>query len=376
MTRDRDSREANLVAHPDDRAAHAAYADWLTEHGDPRGEFIQVQLALEDETQTPENRSHLREVEKALLARHGIEWLGGLAPFVLEPADNVVNTGFARGWLDRLEISNLKVPFAEALANAPQTRLLRSLRILVVAPPLPRQTGEPIPTNQPWPLGILAQSPHLQNVRWFQLGSEGEVTPDDNGLVGGRDRDRVGLVRRFSRLEELYFNADLGNAAELYGLETFTRLRVLHVRGLRDDVDAVAENPALRRLIRLSIDPYGRDDELSLEGVRRLLHARHLRRLTHLRLHRCENGDRLCRMIVRSPLLPQLKELGLLESRISIRGAGVLADCEEIAGLELLDLSRNYLGRRGVSRLARAGVNYLADNQRRPDDDYYDGVQE
>src|SRR5262245_32071776 len=41
--------ENAIFANPDDLGAHAAYADWLIEQGDSRGEFIQVQLALEDE---------------------------------------------------------------------------------------------------------------------------------------------------------------------------------------------------------------------------------------------------------------------------------------------------------------------------------------
>src|SRR5262249_5265412 len=40
--------EEALAEDPDDRAAHAAYADHLAERGNPRGELIQVQLALED----------------------------------------------------------------------------------------------------------------------------------------------------------------------------------------------------------------------------------------------------------------------------------------------------------------------------------------
>src|SRR5436190_22265883 len=41
--------EQALAEDPDDLAAHSAYADLLVELGDPRGEFIQVQLALERE---------------------------------------------------------------------------------------------------------------------------------------------------------------------------------------------------------------------------------------------------------------------------------------------------------------------------------------
>src|SRR5262245_31263738 len=42
------SLEAALAEDPGDVAAHSAYADYLQEQGDPRGEFIQVQLALEE----------------------------------------------------------------------------------------------------------------------------------------------------------------------------------------------------------------------------------------------------------------------------------------------------------------------------------------
>src|SRR5262249_26322288 len=46
----REALEAALTENPDDLAAHMAYADLLSEEGDPRGEFSQVQLALEDES--------------------------------------------------------------------------------------------------------------------------------------------------------------------------------------------------------------------------------------------------------------------------------------------------------------------------------------
>ena len=44
----RTALEEALAANPDDVASHAAYADHLADLGDPRGELIQVQLALED----------------------------------------------------------------------------------------------------------------------------------------------------------------------------------------------------------------------------------------------------------------------------------------------------------------------------------------
>jgi uncharacterized protein (TIGR02996 family) len=40
----RESLELALVENPDDLASHMAYADYLSDHGDPLGEFIRVQL--------------------------------------------------------------------------------------------------------------------------------------------------------------------------------------------------------------------------------------------------------------------------------------------------------------------------------------------
>src|SRR5689334_18472472 len=42
--------EAGLLDHPEDIARWSAYSDYLTEQGDPRGEFMRVQLLLEDES--------------------------------------------------------------------------------------------------------------------------------------------------------------------------------------------------------------------------------------------------------------------------------------------------------------------------------------
>src|SRR5437762_3072073 len=79
--------EDALQENPDDLAAHAAYADLLTEQGDPRGEFISVQLALEDPTRPAAERDRLRRRERELLDAHEREWLGELAPLLLGTTD-------------------------------------------------------------------------------------------------------------------------------------------------------------------------------------------------------------------------------------------------------------------------------------------------
>src|SRR5438876_12253455 len=77
--------EAAILAHPEDIANHMAYADWLAEQGDPRGEFIQVQMRLEQEGLKAADRKKLQKREQELLKKYEREWLGSLAGPVLDP---------------------------------------------------------------------------------------------------------------------------------------------------------------------------------------------------------------------------------------------------------------------------------------------------
>ena len=64
----------DIVEHPDDDAPRLVFADWLQEQPDPerraRGEFIAVQLALEDDSRPKKERAALTKREKALLKEH------------------------------------------------------------------------------------------------------------------------------------------------------------------------------------------------------------------------------------------------------------------------------------------------------------------
>lgn len=66
-----------VYEHPRDDGRRAVLADVLTELGDPRGEFIALQLS-------PHPR-HARRVNE-LLRAHGAEWLKPLSPFIVVPS--------------------------------------------------------------------------------------------------------------------------------------------------------------------------------------------------------------------------------------------------------------------------------------------------
>src|SRR5262245_27408900 len=166
--------EKALVANPDDLATHMAYADHLTEQGDPRGEFIQVQLALEDPRRSPEQRESLRRREQDLLQKYQREWLGEAAEALLGELSeeqliqrfglqythaNFAEFRFARGWLDQLRLKSFTTAFAAAVGRSPTLGLMRELTVTNTQYD---DTGN----------GELAKWPGLECLRRFQLGPE------------------------------------------------------------------------------------------------------------------------------------------------------------------------------------------------------------
>src|SRR5262245_5524871 len=65
-----------ILANPSEDGPRLVYADWLDEHGDPRGELIRVQCELAQLPAGDPKRPRLAAREKKLLKRHGRDWAG------------------------------------------------------------------------------------------------------------------------------------------------------------------------------------------------------------------------------------------------------------------------------------------------------------
>jgi uncharacterized protein (TIGR02996 family) len=382
----RQALEAALAADPDDLGAHMAYADWLTEHGDSRGEFIQVQLALEDPRRLARERERLKRREQELRAAHEREWLGSLATYLLDVKDVGRSAGpgrtryrhlLARGWLDTLHVERLTVPFARLLAQAPEARLLRRLTVFETAdrgleertdaeeeaagPYLPG-LGLP-PGEERYCLSPLQQSPYLTNVRFFHLGlpmdeTSADAFPSRVARAGGV----VEVFARMPRVEELHLLAFGYDAGRLFALPTLGNLRVLQVYHLRHyPVARLAANPAVANLTHLLLHPDRPTSAdylpvIGREDVRALLASPHLRSLRHLELHLAEVGDTGCADIVASGILKRLEVLDLRYGTISDAGARALAACPDLRRLDRLLVAHNLIGAVGRDVLGAAGV--------------------
>src|SRR5438067_2086996 len=82
---------------PDDDLPRLIYADYLDERGDPRGEFIRIQIERPTLPFNVARRYELGARERELLRLHEEEWLGPLAAVVS-------NHEFRRGFIDRVMV--------------------------------------------------------------------------------------------------------------------------------------------------------------------------------------------------------------------------------------------------------------------------------
>jgi uncharacterized protein (TIGR02996 family) len=360
----RQAMEQSLAANPDDLATHMAYADHLVELGDPRGEFIQVQLALEDPRRSAEERRTLQAREQELLGRHQREWIGEAAELLLAQPESPVDAfnrlfglelyraggfkfRFARGWLDALVLPQFSPALAEALGRSPTIRLLRQLSI---------EEADYDHNGQE----ALARWPCLDCVRSFQIGPSGNCHITGDGLLP--------VVAGMKRIEELYLYAHLAPTAEIFALP-MPNLRKLHVYHIYEyPLDVLGNNPTLGNLVELSCWPHGLepgDDRAYIQPgpFRELCFSPHLKSLTHLELYLTDLGDEGVRAIVESGLLKRLRVLDLWSGRITDEGARLLASSPDIRHLQRLRLSQNALTEAGVEALRATGVSLEADRQ-------------
>ncbi len=107
-----------IYEHPHDLDARSVYADWLTSQGDPRGEFIALQLARPLPTTRPWQwyKRRVPTREERLLRTHEKTWVGRLGAFL---GHVYFERGFpAWGFLaNEVDVSTIAIPEAATLEH-------------------------------------------------------------------------------------------------------------------------------------------------------------------------------------------------------------------------------------------------------------------
>ena len=394
-----------ILSDPDDATPYAVYADWLTEHGDPRGEFIHVQLQLEDEQIGSARRKKLRQREKQLLARYEEQWLGAYARLLMDnpmvrhgeygPNGPNFKYRFERGFLASLRVARLYVSVARTIRDAPETRFLRELIIDSIE-------GEPYEGSDDFELAQFEPGPDVPTSRdahmagayplagvrefsalhTFQVGDIGEEDLIDQRMPGNyrpgdchcycKPVDEI--VNKMPGLKHLHLLCKYYDLEALFSskkLKQLQTLRIYHLGERREQyaypLDRLARNKTFANLRVLAFHPHYRqrfeESFLPLEQVKAVLYSKHLKNLTGLQLRLSDMGDEGCHEIVKSGILQRLKILDLRHGCVTDEGARILAECPDLKHLEFLDLARNGLTQEGIRALGRTGVSFQAGNQ-------------
>jgi uncharacterized protein (TIGR02996 family) len=362
--------EQGVIAHAHDLVRWAALSDYLAEQGDPRGEFMSVQLALEDPGIPAKQRTALKKQEAELLKQHEREWLGGLADLNLDPK----RYSFSRGWLNRLEFDTLTVQQARTLAKCPEARLLRELAIETA------ESEAPVGSEQRYidsyyepgpdvPEGIdaydgpgfhaLCRVPWLKSVRVFHLG---EVGDQEYYNCHTRGELAYHIVKQMPNVEELRLYAHRVDANKIFPLP-MPNLRVLELfHSMGYPLERLAANKTVTDLRVLRCHPHALEFDDEEDGAYiRLAQLKAVCRanwpnLTHLCLRLTDFGDAGAKEIVESGVLKRLKVLDLQGGCMTDKGAELLAKCPDLKNLESLNLRSNALAAAGIAALQATGV--------------------
>jgi len=337
---------AEVIAAPRSIAPRRVYADALLEAGDPRGEFIQLQCALEELGPDDPAREALEARATDLLALHEPAWTRELRD-ACGLHDNPFELGFRRGFVERARLRGARV--REVLPLLVARTPLRELRIRTTDPA--RELGE---------------VPGLVELEGLQL----------SGSASGEDLARA-LASWPHRGQLRWLEADRGaavvhavaGAPALAGLERLS-LGSVDARGLA--ALAAATHLASLRALRLSdvvldgadLDALGRSEAwpaleaLELQRVRAIGHgARALARLCAARLRelRCARGTEAADALALAARARDLEVLDLEGVRISDTGAlALLHGPAALARLRYLDVSDTGLSDPGLASVIAA----------------------
>jgi uncharacterized protein (TIGR02996 family) len=357
-----------IRAYPDDDAPRLVFADWLDEQGDPRGEFIRVQLSLAqlereasaagDRRLRPERedlRADLQRRERALLDEHKEKWIAPFRRYATRPV-------FCRGFVEEVNVdAHNFVRHAPELFTAGPLRHIYLLDIggtlpfVLQSPLLSRlsaltihasHVGEPLAR-------AVAASEYLGGLKRLDLSRNRFEHEAAAQLAAGH-----GL----SRLEELDLRENElgeGGARALAASPHFGCLRVLELRGNRlgpAGAEVLASSERLPALERLGLA----DNEVGAPRISSLSRVHDLLRIPVLDLSSNDIGPAALLVILNRPSGPsshevRLRELDLTDNNeLGDDGARILARSPHLASLRVLKLATCGIGDEGARALAES----------------------
>ncbi len=308
------TREAfldQILARPDDDTPRLIFADWLEEHGDPRGEFIRLQCQLaRDEGADDAVAKRVAE----LLRQHQDEWLQDVKPSLRSGLR--FERGFVAGW--SVWMVEMPVHSDAIFRTAPLLRWVELHQHM--ASSVAVMVAEQI-----------ANTPLLQNLEELRL----------DGAFTSAAEAAILSSAYLDKLQSLVIHD--GNSLDTRLLVrdgSFSRLQSLDIRGcnIRDqgaqNIAGARCFPSLESL-RLS------GNNLTASGVRAIVRAHRLDRVSALDLSNNNTGDDGALAIAATAASSRFRWLSLAHTGITDISAGPMAHAGPLSQLEHLDLRGN-----------------------------------
>ncbi len=369
---------------PDDDAPRLAYADWLAERGDPRGDFIRVDCEMEGLDEADPRREPLAERYNALISKHGKKWVKPLGELGLRPMFN--NAIYPSLWFERGMIEHLTIDKRGAIPGNAE-------KIFELAPTVRRLTIERCSPD----FAGIARCPQMSRVIELNLSGELKLSIADLQLLLGSphfaqlrvlrlDSKPLGeemidaiIQSKLSRLEVLDLNfceLDGHAIAKLVGSDKLATLKSLGLNYNRFDETAaqvMAASPHLQNLETLTLDSnrFGpaasrtlaaaqlprlrrlslEQNELGRQGLENLLSGSLLAGVEDLSLAFNDLQDGGLRQLAASPSIGKLCKLSVYHNEIGPEGLQALLDSPYLGPLANLDVGSNPLGSSGIQLL-------------------------
>ncbi len=335
---------ALIEKNPNEQANYLAYADWLQDQGDPRGELIMVQHGL---AINPKDQKLLK-AEKQLLSDYSEHFLGALAPYAEDMLDELE---WSMGYLRRAKIltthdrcpgfgpKGKTIPFTEALQfllDLTSAQFLQGLTLGI----------ENFEDNDyAAAIGVLAETKH-KTLKELYIGDFHCEETELNWSAAGPLEP---LCKGLPVLEELVVRSGSLSAGKL----TFPKLKSFTAISGELDGETLGEfaNAKWPKLETLSIQ-LGRDIDASraLEALEPVFKGKGLRQLKHLGFGNYHRTDELCTVLASAPIMKQIETLNLSQGTMGDEGAEALAASKRIS-LTQLDVSENFISSAGVISL-------------------------
>lgn len=255
-----------ILDDPDEITGYAIYADWLIERGDSRGPFTQLQLSLQDPMLPLYQRAKIEKESQRQRALHARQWLGNLAPWLMDKGLRSYPFDFDRGQLSAIVCEVLSLEFGAELRRSPLCRFLRELTIIAS-----EHTDRALEIDgRVYDAGVkhgldTLEGADFSNLRDFRVGVAENEHFAELGDVGNGSLVNE-LIRSMPRLDTLYVVANL-NWEELFQTD-LSNLHTLHVDLPAARIDSLAQSGLVNQLHTLGF--FSRIDDAAADAIIRI----------------------------------------------------------------------------------------------------------